>query len=418
MRVIVLGAGLAGVASAWYLTQAGHEVVVVERQPAPALETSFANGGQISVSHAEPWANPGAPGQIVRWLGREDAPLLFRPRADLQQWSWGLSFLAQCLPGSTRRNTQAIQRLAIYSRDRLRELRRATGIEYDFVGKGILHLFFTARDFAHVGTRKALLNEFGMRADVLDARQCMAVEPALRDCREPLAGGLYAPEDESGDAMKFTQRLAGLCAQRGVSFRHGLSAQSLQADAGRIAAVHVGGAGGTRERIEGDAFVVALGSYGPQLVRPLGERLPIYPVKGYSITMPLAPDAQAPQVSLTDESRRIVCSRLGQRLRVAGTAELNGHDLSINRTRCEAILRRTCELFPSLQPAGEVEYWAGLRPATPSNVPVIGRAKPANLFYNTGHGTLGWTLACGSGQALAEIVSGRRPAVEFPFRGL
>ena len=418
MRVIVLGAGLAGVAGAWYLRQAGHEVAVVERQPKPALETSFANGGQISVSHAEPWANPGAPGQIVRWLGREDAPLLFRPRADWRQWSWGLAFLAQCLPRSTRRNTEAIQRLAIDSRDRLRELRRATGIEYDFVGKGILHLFFGERDFQHAGKRKALLNEFGMRAEVLDARACMGVEPALRDCREPLAGGLYAPEDESGDAMKFTQRLAGLCAQRGVSFHHGLAAESLEAQAGRIAAVHVRGAGGMRERIAADAFVVALGSYAPQLVRPLGEHLPIYPVKGYSVTLPLAPDAQAPQVSLTDESRRIVCSRLGQRLRVAGTAELNGHDLSINRTRCEAILRRTCELFPSLKPAGEVEYWAGLRPATPSNVPIIGRGKPANLFYNTGHGTLGWTLACGSGQALADIVGGGRPALEFPFRGM
>jgi len=418
MRVIVLGAGLAGVASAWYLKQAGHEVAVVERQPAAGMETSFANGGQISVSHAEPWANPGAPGQILRWLGREDAPLLFRPRADFRQWSWGLAFLAQCLPGSTGRNTEAILRLAIYSRDRLRELRKATGIEYDFVGKGILHLFFAAGDFAHAERRTALLHGFGVRAEVLDARACIDVEPALLDCREPLAGGLYAPEDESGDALKFTQRLADLCLQRGVSFHYGLAVESIEARAGRVTAVHARSSDGTRERIDGDAFVIALGSYGPALLRPLGEHLPIYPVKGYSVTLPLAADAPAPQVSITDESRRIVCSRLGQRLRVAGTAELNGYDLSINRTRCEAILRRTCELFPSLRPAGEVEYWAGLRPATPSNLPVIGRGKPANLFYNTGHGTRGWTLACGSAQALADIVGGRPPAPEFPFRGL
>lgn len=417
MRVIVLGAGLAGVTSAWYLRQAGHEVEVVERQPAAGLETSFANGGQISVSHAEPWANPGAPRQILRWLGREDAPLLFRPRADWRQWSWGLAFLAECLPGRTRRNTEAIVQLALYSRDRLRELRKATGIEYDFAGKGILHLFFGEREFGQAEGRSAQLHDFGMRAEVLDARACVALEPALAHCRE-LAGGLYAPEDESGDAMKFTQRLAQLCLQAGVSFRYGLAIESLEARKGRVTAIHALSTDGTRERIDGEAFVIALGSYSAMLVRPLGESLPIYPVKGYSITLPLAADAPAPRVSLTDESRRIVCSRLGQRLRVAGTAELNGHDLSINRTRCEAILRRTRELFPGLEPAGEVEYWAGLRPATPGNVPVIGRGRPANLFYNTGHGTLGWTLACGSGQAIADIVGGRRPALQFPFRGL
>jgi len=416
MRVIVLGAGLAGVTSAWYLSQAGHEVAVVERQPAAGLETSFANGGQISVSHAEPWANPGAPGQILRWLGREDAPLLFRPRADWRQWSWGLAFLAECLPGRTRRNTEAIVRLALYSRDRLRELRQATGIEYDFTGKGILHLFFGAHDLAELERRTAQLHRFGMRAEVLDARACVAVEPALAHCRE-LSGGLYAPEDESGDALKFTQRLADLCARGGVSFHYGLAVESLEAREGRVSAIHVRGTDDARERIAGEAFVVALGSYSAKLVRPLGENLPIYPVKGYSVTLPLAPGAPAPEVSLTDESRRIVCSRLGQRLRVAGTAELNGHDLSINHTRCEAILRRTRELFPRLEPAGEVEYWAGLRPATPGNVPVIGRGRPANLFYNTGHGTLGWTLACGSGQVIADIVSAQRPALEFPFRG-
>jgi D-amino-acid dehydrogenase len=256
-----------------------------------------------------------------------------------------------------------------------------------------------------------------MRAEVLDARACVALEPALADCRE-LAGGLYAPEDESGDALKFTQRLAQLCLRGGVSFRYGLAVESIEAGDGRIAAIQARGADGARERIGGDAFVIAVGSYSARLVRPLGESLPIYPVKGYSITLPIADGAQAPEVSITDESRRIVCSRLGQRLRVAGTAELNGHDLSINRTRCQAILRRTRELFPSVEPAGEVEFWAGLRPATPGNVPIIGRGRLANLFYNTGHGTLGWTLACGSGQAAADIVGGCRPAVQFPFRGL
>lgn len=418
MHVIVLGAGLIGVTSAWYLKQAGHEVTVIDRQPAVARETSFANGGQISVSHPEPWANPGAPGQVLRWLGREDAPLLFRPRADWRQWAWGLSFLLECLPGRTRRNTEAVAGLALCSRARLQELRAATGIEYDHLGRGILHLFFDARDFAQAEQRAQLLRGFGMRAEVLDAPGCIAIEPALAHCRDRLAGGLYAPEDESGDALRFTQALAARCSARGVAFRFNARIESLAERDGRIAAARILDADGSRESIEGDAFVVALGSHSPLLLRPLGADLPIYPVKGYSVTVPIAPDAAAPQVSITDESRRIVCSRLGARLRIAGTAELTGYDTTINHRRCEAILQRALELFPQVEPAGEVEYWAGLRPATPGNVPIIGRVRLENLYCNTGHGTLGWTLACGSAQAIADIVGGRSPEVEFPFRSL
>lgn len=417
MHVIVLGAGLAGITTAWYLKQAGHEVTVIDRQLAAGLEASFANGGQISASHPEPWANPDAPGQVLRWLGREDAPLLFRPRADWRQWSWGLRFVLECLPGRALRNTEAIARIALYSRARLQELRRATGIEYDFLGNGILHLFFDADEFSRAGKRASLLHGFGMRAEVVDARACVKIEPALAACRERIVGGLYAPEDESGDACMFTQRLAALCSERGVAFLFGTRVEALEAQGGRIAAVQVAASAGARERIEADAFVVALGSHSPLLVRPLGENLPIYPVKGYSVTLPLAPGAPAPLVSITDESRRIVCSRLGNRLRVAGTAELTGYDASVNPARCEAILRRARELFPLIDPAGDIEYWAGLRPATPSNVPIIGRSALANLYYNTGHGTLGWTLACGSAQAIADIIDGKAPRVDFPFRG-
>jgi D-amino-acid dehydrogenase len=418
MHVIVLGAGLIGVTSAWYLKQAGHEVTVIDRQPAVALETSFANGGQISVSHPEPWANPGAPGQVLRWLGREDAPLLFRPRADWRQWAWGLRFLLECLPGRTRRNTEAVAGLALSSRARLQELREATGIEYDHLGRGILHLFFEARDFAQAEQRAQLLRGFGMRAEVLDAPGCIAIEPALAHCRDKLAGGLYAPEDESGDALRFTQALAARCGARGVAFRFNARIESLVEQDGRIAAARILDADGGRASIKGDAFVVALGSHSPLLLRQIGEDLPIYPVKGYSVTVPIAPDAAAPQVSITDESRRIVCSRLGDRLRFAGTAELTGYDTTINRKRCEAILQRARELFPQVEPAGEIEYWAGLRPATPGNVPIIGRIRHENLYCNSGHGTLGWTLACGSAQAIADIVGGRSPEVAFPFRSL
>ena len=409
MHVIVLGAGLAGVTSAWYLRQAGHAVTVIDRQPAAGLEASYANGGQVSVSHPEPWANPGAPGQVLRWLGREDAPLLFRPRLDWQQWSWGLRFLQECLPGRTRRNTIAIARLALYSRACLHALRVETGLEYDRLEKGILHLFFTPREFAQAGQRAALLQGFGMRAEVLDARGCLAAEPALAHCRDALCGGLYAPEDETGDALAFTQKLAALCVQAGVVFRHGLRIQSLDAGAGSIAAAVVADPQGTSERIGGDAFLLALGSYSALLARPRN---------GYSVTLPLAENSDAPQVSITDESRRIVCSRLGNRLRMAGTAELAGYDTSIDPVRCGAILRRARQLFPQVQSVGEAEYWAGLRPAPPSNVPVIGRSRIGKLFFNTGHGTLGWTLACGSGQAVADIIGGKMPPVDFPFSDL
>jgi D-amino-acid dehydrogenase len=418
MHVIVLGAGLVGVTSAWYLRQAGHAVTVIDRQPAAGLETSFANGGQISVSHPEPWANPGAPGQILRWLGREDAPLLFRPRLDWDQWFWGLQFLRECLPGRTRRNTIAIARLALYSRACLHALRDETGLEYDQLDKGILHLFFAPHDFAQAGQRAALLQGFGIRAEVLDARGCIAAEPALAYCRDTLCGGLFAPEDETGDAFAFTQKLAAQCIQAGVVFRHGLRIQALDVGAGGIAAAVVADAQGATERIDGDAYLLALGSYSAALAHALGLSLPIYPVKGYSVTLPLAENSDAPQVSITDELHRIVCSRLGDRLRIAGTAELTGYDTSIDPVRCGAILRRARQLFPQVQSVGEAEYWAGLRPATPNNIPVIGRSRIGNLFFNTGHGTLGWTLACGSGQAVADIIDGKMPPVDFPFSDL
>jgi D-amino-acid dehydrogenase len=418
MHIIVLGAGLIGVTSSWYLREAGHEVTVIDRQPGAALETSFANGGQISVSHPEPWANPSAPGQALRWLGREDAPLLFRPRADWRQWSWGLRFLLECLPGRSRRNTEAIAHLAVYSHACTRELRGTTGIEYDSLDKGILHLFFESRDLALATQRAALLHRFNVRAEILDAAGCIAVEPALAASRERFVGGLYAPDDESGDAYMFTQSLLAKGRERGIDFRFDLRVESLEARGGSVDAVHVSEAAGQHMRIAGDAFVLALGSHSPLLVRPLGEDLPIYPVKGYSATLPLAADAQAPKVSITDESHRVVCSRLGNRLRVAGTAELNGYDLSVNQLRCEAILRRARQLFPQLSATGPAEYWAGLRPATPGNLPIVGRSRLSNLYYNTGHGTLGWTLACGSARALASIVRGETPGTPFPFRGL
>ncbi|HEX8989370.1 MAG TPA: D-amino acid dehydrogenase [Rhodocyclaceae bacterium] len=408
MRVTVLGAGLIGVSSAWYLAEAGHEVTVVDRQADAALETSFANGGQISTSHAEPWANPSAPWQALKWLAREDAPLLWRLRADAAQWSWGLRFLAQCTPGRTRRNIVAILRLALDSRDRLGALRSELGLDYDQLTRGILHFYTDRGVFERALPQAALMREFGCERVPKTADECLRIEPALAASSVPIVGGTYTEDDESGDARKFAQALARHCAARGVAFRHGAAVAALEASGDKVVGVKL--ADGSS--LSADAYVVALGSYSPLLLRPLGIRLPVYPAKGYSVTIPLAAEGTAPVVSLTDDGHKIVFSRLGNRLRVAGTAEFTGYDTSINATRCEAIVRRVAAIFPELPKAGEPEPWAGLRPATPGNVPAVGRARLRNLFLNTGHGTLGWTMACGSGKLLADLVSGRTPAID------
>jgi D-amino-acid dehydrogenase len=403
VRVAVLGAGVIGVSSAWYLARAGHEVTLVDRQPEAGMETSFANGGQISVGHAEPWAKPSVLPKVLGWLGREDAPLLFRPRADLAQWMWGLRFMLECFPGRFERNRRQLAGLASYSRDSLIELRAETGIQYHQLSRGILRFCTEQADF----------DALAAHGETKTAAECLAIEPALRDSRTPVVGGVYTPEDESGDAHEFTLQLARRAEALGVRFLRGTTVEGLEIAGGRVVAAQAGG-----RRLEADAFVVSLGSYSPLLLAHLGIRIPVYPLKGYSITIALSPEAaaRAPTVSLTDEAHKLVMSRLGERLRCAGTAELTGYDTTVNEARCAAILKRIEQLFPALAGAGEVQRWAGLRPATPNNVPVIGRTRFANLYLNTGHGTLGWTLAAGSGRALADLVSGRQPGVDFRFR--
>ncbi|MDW8469542.1 MAG: D-amino acid dehydrogenase [Burkholderiales bacterium] len=415
MKIVVLGAGLAGVASAWYLRAAGHDVTVIDRQPGAALETSFANGGQISVSHAEPWANPRAPAKVLKWLARADAPLLFRPRADLRQWRWLARFLLECLPARARRNTAALVKLGLYSRAALQELRRETGIRYDELTRGILHFYTDPREFEAACRAAELMRRLGLDREVKTPAECVAIEPALAACRARLAGGTYAASDESGDAHKFAQALARLAQARGVEFRYRTAIRRLEAAGGAVSGVAVSPPEGADERVRGDAYVVALGVWSPKLLAPLGIRLDIYPAKGYSVTMPVRNPEAAWTVSLTDDERKLVYSRLGERLRIAGTAELSGYDLRIDRARCAAILARVAELFPEAGDADKAEFWAGLRPSTPGNVPYIGRTRYRNLYLNTGHGTLGWTQACGSARALAELMSGRRPEVDFPF---
>jgi D-amino-acid dehydrogenase len=416
VKVLVLGAGVVGVASAWYLAEAGHEVSVVERQPRAAMETSFANGGQISAGHAEPWAKPSVLPKILRWLGREDAPLAFRARLDWAQWAWGLRFVLECLPGRFERNCRALAGLAQYSRDCLRELREKAGLRYDELSRGILHFATDGRDLEVLARDAEAARALGIDRQVKSAPECLAIEPALRESEVPVTGGVFTPGDESGDARRFTEELARLAARRGVRFRYDSTITAIEADGVAVRGVTIVDEE-EKTRLQADAYVVALGSYSPLVLKPLGVAIPVYPLKGYSITLPLGPEhaGAAPTVSLTDEAHKIVISRLGNRLRAAGTAELAGYDTAVSAARCAAIARRVVSLFPALRSVTAYESWAGLRPATPGNVPIVGRTRLANLFLNTGHGTLGWTLACGSGRALADLVSGRRPQVDFGF---
>ncbi len=417
MRILIIGAGLEGITTAWYLARDGHEVTVVERREGPALETSHANGGQISVSHPEPWANPQAPGQILRWLGREDAPLLFRLPAEWARWRWGLSFLRNCTASRTRVNTLAIARLAAYSLECLRSLRSETGIQYDCETRGVLHIFFARQDMARAPEREKILADCGLRAETVSAQRCIELEPALASCADRLQGGLYGVDDESGDARSFASQLAVKLEGRGVRFRYGIRVTTIEQMEGRVSGVNIIDTEGRTGLIPADAVVLAAGPWSRRMARSVGEKLPIYPVKGYSITMPVVDEDRAPYVSLTDEARRIVCSRLGNRLRVAGTAELNGFDHSPNEARTAALIRWAKETLPGAADFERVEAWNGLRPSTPSNVPIIGASRVSGLWFNTGHGTLGWTLACGSASALADLIAGRGPSVkEFPFK--
>lgn len=415
MRVVVLGAGVVGTASAWYLQRQGHEVTVIDRQSAVGMETSFANGGQITVSHAEPWANPSAPAKILKWMLHEDAPLLFRLRADVWQWFWGAKFLRECLPSRTARNIRQIVSLGTYSRDCLQALRRTTGISYQHLERGILHFFTNERDFLAVDAPSRLMRELGCDRRTISPAEALRIEPALAPIADEIVGATYTAADESGDAHVFTQTLATLAASQGVRWRFGCMIRKLIREGDRMASVEIQNELGHIEQVKADAFVLALGSFSAGLARQIGVHLDVYPAKGYSITVPVTDDAHAFTVSLTDEEYKLVYSRLGDQMRIAGMAELNGYSVALNQARCQVIVNRTRQIFGRSGDFSRARYWAGLRPVTPSNVPYIGMTKLKGLFLNTGHGTLGWTHACGSGSAIAQIVSGTLPKVEFAF---
>ena len=422
MKVIVVGSGIVGTASAWFIRQEGHDVTVIERQPGPALETTFANGCQISVSHSEPWANPSAPRKILKWLGKADAPLLFRLRAEKLQWQWGLRFLSQCRPGATAYNIRQCFAMADFSQRTLRALRDEMKLEYDQSSRGIMHFYTDQAEFEASKPGAILMTSLGCPRNSIDADEVVRIEPALAPIRDKLVGGDFTPGDEHGDAKAFTDALAENARKKGVDFRFNTTAVQLLssgkgADA-KITGIEVIGPGGKYETLTADAYVISMGSFSAPFLKPLGINLMIYPTKGYSATYPIINEEAAPQVSLIDTEYKLVFAKLGNRLRVGGTAELNGYGRELNLSRCVALTRRTRELFPDACDYDQPNYWSGLRPMTPSNIPYIGKTRYKNLFLNTGHGTLGWTMGCGSGRVIADIVAGRQPPVDFNFHGM
>ncbi|WP_294326116.1 D-amino acid dehydrogenase [uncultured Sphingomonas sp.] len=407
MRIVILGAGVIGVTSAWYLAQAGHEVVVIDRQAGPALETSFANAGEISPGYASPWAAPGIPAKAMKWLFMQHAPLILRPQMDLAMLRWLVAMLGNCNARDYAVNKGRMVRLAEYSRDKLIELRRSTGIAYDERSQGTLQLFREEKQLAGIDKDIAVLKADGVAYEVLDRAGCIAAEPGLAGSNIPLAGGLRLPGDETGDCFKFTNRLAEMAAAAGVEFRMGTTIRRLVRQGGRIAGVETDAG-----MVTGDAYLVALGSFSPKLVRPLGLKLPVYPVKGYSITVPIVDEARAPVSTLLDESYKVAITRLGDRIRVGGMAEISGFNNDLPEARRATLEYSLGSLFPGAGDTSRASFWSGLRPMTPDSTPVVGPTKFGNLFLNTGHGTLGWTMACGSAAVIADLMSGKRAAIE------
>jgi len=404
---IVLGGGVIGVTTAYWMARAGMQVTVVDRRTGSALETSFANGGQISVSHAEPWANPSAPLKVLKWLFNPEAPLLYRPRMDPHQWSWLSRWLLECLPSRTDANTRRIVEIGLFSRDLLQKIREREGIQYDERTEGILHFYRNNKEFDAAIPVAELMREMGCDRKVVDREEIFRLEPAFSAHGGDIVGGTYTSSDESGDIHKFTRGLTDVCEKMGVRFLFNHDIESMDTGGGSVKAVHL------RDRTDGDcpvtvqarAVVASMGSYTAPFLRRYGVKLPIYPAKGYSMTIPVGQEHTAPSLSLTDDEYKLVYSRLGDRLRVAGSAELVGYDTGISEKRCRAIFNNVQSLFPDAGDYSQTQFWTGLRPATPSNVPIMERRGFGNLYVNSGHGTLGWTMGCGSGFIVAQQVA-------------
>jgi D-amino-acid dehydrogenase len=413
MRVMVLGSGVVGTTSAYYLARAGFEVVVVDRQTAPAMETSFANAGQISPGYASPWAAPGVPLKAIKWLLQRHAPLAIKATADINQYLWMAQMLRNCTASRYAVNKERMVRLAEYSRDCLDELRLETGISYEGRSLGTTQLFRTQAQLDNAAKDIAVLKQSGVPYELLDRAGIARAEPALGHVSDILAGALRLPNDQTGDCAIFTTKLAQMAKDLGVEFRFEQTIERLDFAGDRINGVWINGKLETADR-----YVLALGSFSPQMLKPLGIRAPIYPLKGYSLTVPITNAAMAPVSTIIDESYKVAITRLDDRIRVGGMAEISGYDLALNPRRRETLEKVVNDLFPQGGDVRQAELWAGLRPATPDGTPIIGATPFNNLFLNTGHGTLGWTMSCGSARLLTDLISRKQPQISTEGMGI
>ena len=408
MKVLILGSGVIGVSCAYQLAIAGHEVTVIDRQPAAGLETSYANAGEVSPGYSAPWAGPGVPLKAIKWLLMPHRPLVIRPTFDLNFVRWGLAMLRNCTAARYELNKGRMVRLAEYSRDCLKALREQTGIAYDQRMQGTLQLFRTQAQLDGTAADIAILQRYGVGFELLDRDGCIRHEPALASVRDKFVGGLLLPGDETGDCFKFTQNLATLAAQKGVQFRYGTRIQRL-----KLAGRQIDGVVTDAGVLKADAYLVALGSYSPLLLKGAGIRIPVYPVKGYSITVPITDASGAPESTVMDETHKVAVTRLGERIRVGGTAELAGYTLKLHEARRHTLEHVVTDLFPRGGDVSRAEFWCGLRPMTPDGTPLLGATRLPNLYLATGHGTLGWTMAAGTGRVIADVIGGRAPGIDM-----
>lgn len=408
MKVLVLGAGVVGTACAYYLCKAGHEVVVVDRQSGPALETSFGNAGGVCPGFAGPWAAPGMPLKVVRWLFESHAPLALRPQLDVQQWKWLAAFVGNCTAERFAINKARMQRIAHYSKACLVALREETGISYDNGNGGVLQIFQTEEELDGASRASKILESFNVRHRIVSAAESMAIEPALGKASVSLTGGLHLPDDETGDCHLFTTRLARRLSERGVTFQFDTTIRAILTERGAVTGVST-----DRGVLRADRYVVAVATDAPALLRPIGIDVPIYPVKGYAVTAEIINESDAPRSSVMDEHSKVMVTRLGHRIRAAGIAEIGGYDRSAAPRQAASVLRAAKALFPEAADYGRVAYWAGLRPMTPDGPPYLGTTSLTNLLLNIGQGSNGWTQACGCGRIVADILDGRVPDIDL-----
>ncbi|MBX3686426.1 MAG: D-amino acid dehydrogenase [Rhodocyclaceae bacterium] len=408
MHVLILGSGVIGTTMAYYLARDGHQVTVVDRQPGAALETSYANAGEVSPGYSAPWAGPGVPLKAIKWMLMHHSPLVIKPMLDPAMWRWGLSMLRNCTESRYRVNKARMVRLAEYSRDCLKELRTATGIAYDERAQGTLQLFRTQKQLDGVGKDVDILRQYGVPFQVLEGDAYLEYEPALALVKHKFVGALRLPGDETGDCFKFTQELARMAESHGARFRFGVNIEAIERAGDTISGVRTDAGVLTADR-----YILALGSYSPLLAKPLGIDLPIYPVKGFSITVPIDDAAMSPESTIMDESHKVAVTRLGARIRVGGTAQLSGFDLRLDQARRGTLEFVANDLFPKGGDVSRAEFWTGLRPMTPDGTPIVGATRFPNLLLSTGHGTLGWTMAAGTGRVIADLLSGRDPGIDL-----